>query len=124
MNVSAGEVPDTDIVICCASVLSRDLHSAVASSRDAALSAPRSGRINCYLTQNVDKTVLNTISVDKHGLDCSRIEHLPITGGGDKPAGENLHPPERRLHRPHRLHRTEGIMLTTQGRTVIGDERR
>src|SRR5919106_6925938 len=33
-------------------------------------------------TQNVDKTVLYTISVNKHGLDCSRIEHL-LTAGGE-----------------------------------------
>ena len=34
--------------------------------------------------QNVDKTFLYTKSVDKHRLDCNRIEHfLSITDTGD-----------------------------------------
>jgi hypothetical protein len=66
-------------------------------------------------TKNVNKTVLYTISVDKQGLDGSRIEHLLTTGG------VTCRPERTYLvryggcisrHSPHRSHRNEGIMLT------------
>ena len=66
-------------------------------------------------TKNVNKTVLYTISVDKQGLDGSRIEHLLITGGVTcRPERTYLVPHGGCIsrHSPHRLHRNEGIMLT------------
>jgi len=61
--------------------------------------------------------------VDKHGLDYSRIEHLLTTDGVTCR-------PERTYsvrgggcisrHWPHRSHRTEGTLLTAQGRTDFG----
>ena len=66
-------------------------------------------------TQNVDKTVLCTIRVDKHGLDCSKFEHF-LTTDGVTCRPERTHSVRGggciSRHWPHRSHRTEGIVLT------------